>query len=294
MIVVTAPTSTIGRQVVKTVVDSGVDVRVIARTPSRLAPEIRARVEVIEGSHADGDVVNTAFAGADTVFWLVPSDPAAAGVEAAYVDFSRPACDALRTHGVKRVVGISALGRGTVQAKTGGHVTASLKMGDMIMRTGVGFRELALPGFMDNILRQAASIKAQGLFFGTMPGSFRAPTCATRDIAAVAARLLLDPTWSGQGHVAVLGPEDLSFDDMAHIMSDVLDRPIVYQEISTETLRSTLTGGGYSAAMAQALIDMMIAKRNGLDSFEPRTPQSNSPTSFRQFCIEVLKPAVFG
>jgi hypothetical protein len=30
----------------------------------------------------------------------------------------------------------------------------------------------------------------------------------------------------------------------------------------------------------------------GLDNAEPRTPQATTPTSFRQWCEEVLKPAV--
>jgi hypothetical protein len=37
---------------------------------------------------------------------------------------------------------------------------------------------------------------------------------------------------------------------------------------------------------------MMIAKDRGLDNAEPRTPESTTPTSFRQWCVEVLKPAV--
>jgi hypothetical protein len=47
-----------------------------------------------------------------------------------------------------------------------------------------------------------------------------------------------------------------------------------------------------SEAMAQAMLDLMVAKNEGLDNMEPRTPQSTSPTSFRQWCEEVLKPAV--
>ena len=61
-----------------------------------------------------------------------------------------------------------------------------------------------------------------GRFFCRSPATARIPTCATRDIAAVAARLLLDRSWSGQVASPVLGPEDLSFDDMARIMSEVL------------------------------------------------------------------------
>jgi hypothetical protein len=37
---------------------------------------------------------------------------------------------------------------------------------------------------------------------------------------------------------------------------------------------------------------MMTAKDRGLDNAEPRTSESSTPTSFRQWCEEVLKPAV--
>jgi hypothetical protein len=47
-----------------------------------------------------------------------------------------------------------------------------------------------------------------------------------------------------------------------------------------------------SEAMAQGTADMLTAKNAGLDNAEPRTPQSTTPTSFRQWCQEVLKPAV--
>jgi hypothetical protein len=56
--------------------------------------------------------VTKAFAGADFVFWLGLPDPHAESVEAAYVDFTRPACDAFKSQGVRRVAGVSALGRG--------------------------------------------------------------------------------------------------------------------------------------------------------------------------------------
>ncbi|WP_158818533.1 NAD(P)H-binding protein [Methylocapsa sp. S129] len=292
MIVVTTPTGAIGRQVLQNILPSGEPIRVIARDPSRLSPEIRDRVEVVQGSHGDSDVVNRAFAGADAVFWLVSADPRAESVEAAYVDFSRPACAAFQSHGIKRVVGISALGRGTALARNAGHVTASLKMDDLIASTGVSFRALTMPGFMDNMLRQVEPIRNQGLFFWPIAGDRKAPTCATRDIAAVAAKLLVDPSWSGQAIAPVLGPEDLSFNDMAQIMSDVLGKPVRFQQIPGEAVRSRLLGNGYSEAMAQAMVDMLEAKNQGLDNAEPRAPQSTTPTSFRQWCEDVLKPAV--
>lgn len=107
MIVVTAPAGNIGHQVLENILRSAEPIRVIAREPSTLPAKVRERVEVVEGSHSDADVVNKAFDGADTLFWLVPADPHAKSVEAAYVDFTRPACDAIKRQGVKRVVDTS-------------------------------------------------------------------------------------------------------------------------------------------------------------------------------------------
>jgi uncharacterized protein YbjT (DUF2867 family) len=292
MIVITAPTGGIGHQVLENVLGSGEPVRIIVRDTRRLPAQARERVEVIPGSHGDIDVVDRAFAGADAVFWLVPPDPHADSVEAAYVDFTRPACDAFKRHGVGRVVGISALGRGTAVAGHAGLVTASLAMDDLIAGTGVGHRALTMPSFMDNLLRQVESIRNRGVFFLPVSGDRKLPSCATRDIAAVAARLLLDDSWNGHGHVAVLGPEDLSFNDMARIMSEVLGQPVLFQQIPAEALKNRLTGAGMSDAMAQGTVDMMVAKDQGLDNAEPRTPESTTPTSFRQWCEEVFKPAV--
>jgi uncharacterized protein YbjT (DUF2867 family) len=290
MIVVTSPTGLIGHQVLKHLLQGTEPIRVIARDPARLAEESRERVEIVQGSHGDRAVVDQAFDGANSIFWLVPPDPRAESVDAAYVDFSQPAVNAIVRHGVERVVSISALGRGV--PLNAGYVSASLAMDDLIASTGVNFRALTMPSFMDNILRQVGSIKSQGRFFSPISGDRKFPSCATRDIAAVAANLLLDHSWSGQDSVPVLGPEDLSFNDMARIMSDSLGTPVCFQQIPGEAFKANLTGFGMSDAMAQGMLDMTVAKGNGLDNAVVRTPRSSTPTTFQQWCEDVLKPAV--
>ncbi|BCJ54147.1 hypothetical protein Asp14428_56220 [Actinoplanes sp. NBRC 14428] len=113
MIVVTTPTGTIGRQVVHQLLDAGEPVRVIVRDPARLPAEIRDQVRSVIGTHNDPAGLAQAFADADAVFWLVPPDAQAPSLASYYVDFTRPAAAALTAHPVGRVVGISALGRGT-------------------------------------------------------------------------------------------------------------------------------------------------------------------------------------
>jgi uncharacterized protein YbjT (DUF2867 family) len=290
MIVVTTPTGAIGSQVVEKLLGRSESVRVIVRNPSRLPSHVREGVDIVAGSHSDADVVDRAFDGADAVFWLVPSDPRADGLQAAYVDFTHPACEAFKTQEVGRVVGVSALGRGV--NSNAGLVSASLAMDDAIAATGVGYRALTMPSFMDNVLRQIEPIKNQGVFFSPISPDLQLPTCATSDIATVAAELLLDDSWSGQGSVAVLGPEDLSHHEMAQIMSEVLGKPVRYQQISFEKFKAELMEKGASEAFAQGMVDMMAAKNTGLDNAEPRTPQSTTPTSFRRWCENVLRPAV--
>jgi uncharacterized protein YbjT (DUF2867 family) len=292
MIVVTTPTGNIGSQVLGDLLSKNEPIRVIARDPERLALEARKRVEVVAGSHSDGAIVNKAFQGADSVFWVVPPDPRAASVEAAYVDFARPAVKALRQQGVKRVVGVSALGRGTQWAAHAGLATSSFAMDDLIASSGVSYRALTMPSFMDNLLRQVESITKNGVFSLPIDGDLKLPSAATSDVAGVAARLLLDHSWTGVASVPVLGPEDLSYNDMARILSEVLGRPVRFERISNDAFKARLMGRGMSDAMAQGNVDMWIAKGNGMDNAVKRTPESSTPTTFRDWASSVLRARV--
>jgi uncharacterized protein YbjT (DUF2867 family) len=51
---------------------------------------------------------------------------------------------------------------------------------------------------MENLLRQAQAIKEQGTFSMANTAGRPLPAVATRDVAAAAAALLLDTSWSGQ------------------------------------------------------------------------------------------------
>jgi uncharacterized protein YbjT (DUF2867 family) len=293
MIVVTTPTGLIGRQVLDNLLRSDEELRVIARNPSELPAEVRDGLDIVKGSHSDAAVVDKAFDGADAVFWLTPPDPRAESVEAAYVGFARPAAEAFKTHGVKRVVGVSALGRGTPWAAHAGYVVGSLAVDDLIASSGVAYRALTNPSFMDNIVRQARAIRSQGLFFSPIDGDRKLPSVATRDIAAAASRLLLDDSWSGVREAPLLGPEDLSFNDMAEIISQVLGKKVRFQQTTFEAYKSQFVSFGMSDAMAQGMTDMAWAKNQGLDNAVHRTAENSTPTSFREWCQDVLRPAVF-
>ncbi|MFJ3233717.1 NAD(P)H-binding protein [Streptomyces sp. NPDC086787] len=295
MIVITAPTGNIGRHLLSRLLEfapaAGEELRVIVRDPARLPDTARGRVEVVTGSHGDAEVLDRAFEGADAVFWLVPPDASLTPYDA-YSGFTRPAVKALAAHGVGHVVGVSALGRGTPLADRAGLVTASLAMDDLIAGTGVAYRALACPSFFENLLEEADSIRDKGVFVDTVDADRKAPLVAVADIAAAAADLLLDRSWTGTDSVPVLGPEDLSPNDRARIMTAQLGRPVRYERQPLDELYTTLLGYGLNEAFAQGVADMKRAKDEGLDADVARTRDTASPTGFEQWCAQTLKPAV--
>ncbi|NEA70590.1 NAD(P)H-binding protein [Streptomyces sp. SID13588] len=295
MIVITAPTGNIGRHLLPLLLEAapthGEELRVIVRDPARLPDAVRERVEVVIGSHGDAEVVDRAFEGADAVFWLVPPDSSLAPMDA-YCGFTDPAAEALAAHGVGHVVGVSALGRGTPVADRAGLVTVSLAVDDLIAKTGVSYRALANPSFFENFLEEADSIREKGVFTDVLDAARKAPLVTVADIAAVAARLLLDRSWTDVADVPVLGPQDLSPNDLARIMTEQLGRPVRYERQSLDELHSTLVGYGLNEEFVQGIVDMKQAKDNGLDAGVTRTPDTASPTTFEQWCARTLKPAV--
>ena len=292
MIVVTTPTGKIGSQVVPHLLSANQQVRVVVRDPAKLSQEVRDRVEVVIGSLDDEAVMQRAMKGAESVFLVVPPSFTDNNDAAYYLRFTLPALKAIKNQGVKRVVDVSVLGRGTELSRKAGPITASLAKDAEIEKSGVAYRALWCPALMENILSNVQSIKHQGMFFSSSNPDRKTPQVATKDVGEMGARFLLDQTWTGQGGSAVLGPEDISFSEMAAIMSNVLGKAVRFEQVPAEAYKAQLIQYGANEVFAQGIIDMLIAKDEGLDNAEPRTPQNTTPTSFRQWCEEALKPAV--
>ena len=291
MIVITAPTGQIGNKVVRALIERAEPLRLIVRDAARLPDDVRNCVEIVEGSHGDASVVDRAFEGANAIFWLAPP-PWKQDLRNAYIEFARPAAAAIKRHTVARILSVTAIGRGTTWQHSAGPVTASVEMDNMLMDTGAAFRELAMPSFMENTARQAAVMKEKGMFFGPIRADRKLPFTATQDMAYAAARLLVDSTWTGQQEVAVLGPDDLSFDDQAAIISEVTGRTVRYQQISYHQFKQGFLDRGTSESVAQGYVDMYSAKDEGIDNTALRTPENTGLTSFRSFCEQHLKSAL--
>jgi uncharacterized protein YbjT (DUF2867 family) len=288
MIVITTPTGNIGGHVLTKLLETDQPLRVILRDPTKLPNTARGRVEVIVGSHSDAATVYKAFEGASAVFWLCPPTPHDTP-EAATVEFTRPAAEAIQAHGVGHIVAATTLGRGTSWQDRAGMATASIRMVDLLRRTGAAVRGLALPGFIDNARFQLDSIRA-GCIQGAIGPDQKLPHVATRDVGAIAADLLADRSWSGQIDVPVLGPEDHSYADLSRIISEETGFQCGYEQVPFEDWKARFVSFGWPERFAEAYVAMLRAKDEGMDNAVPRDTAIVGPTSFRQWVREELRP----
>ena len=197
----------------------------------------------------------------------------------------------MRRHSVARIIAATTLGRNTEWQDRAGNVAGSTRMVDPLRTTDAAVRGLAWPAFMENALQQVATIR-QGQMFGSIDPGKKLPHTAALDTAAAAARLLLDRSWTGQEDVPVLGPEKLSYNDLAAITSEVIGREVRYQQVPLEAFKAQLMGRDFTDAFAQGYFDVLRIKNDGMDNVALRSTAIIGATSFRRWAEEKLKPAV--
>jgi len=290
MIAITTPTGTVGAAVAESLHAANAKLRLIARDPSRLPATLREHAEVVAGSHADPVVLEAALAGADALFVLVPPNFTAPDVTEHYLAFARPIADAVRAHGVSRLVAVSSLGRGF--AGPAGLLSAAWAMDEVLESSGAAYRSLQPPFFMENLLRQLPMIRERGMFVLAAEPDAPLAAVATADIARTAAGLLADPTWTSQADVPVRAPVDHTPREMARIMSEVLGKPIAFQPATLADYRAQYLSLGASPAIADAMVEMAEAQAAGV--YPPASGGDDGGTTFEEWCRSVLAPAAAG
>ncbi|GIH67599.1 NAD(P)H-binding protein [Microbispora siamensis] len=288
MIVVTTPTGQIGSRLVRQLLHQGEEVRVIVRDASRLDDTVRQRVETIDGSHDDPAVLDKALPGAEALFWLVPPNPQAPSAEEHYLGFARAGAAAVARHGVGHVVGVSSAGHGW--PTPAGVLSAAFAMDAELCTSGAAYRALSMPFYMENLLGQLDAIR-RGAFYLTCAGDLPLALIATRDIAGTAANLLTDLSWTGQENLPVFGPDRLTPDGMAEVISQELGRPVTYRRMSVDDYASLLRSRGAGDQAVKDVTEAFAAQDHGIYDADWATATPTS-TDFRTWCREVLKPAM--
>ena len=108
----------------------------------------------------------------------------------------------------------------------------------------------------------AQSVRAEGLIYSPI-GDGRVPFIDTRDIAAVAAEVLLHPEAHVGKKYVLTGGTAVGFADLAAALSDATGRTITYRPISMEEARARLAAQGVAAAAIDAMLAIAAYQRDG-------------------------------
>ncbi|MEZ4387169.1 MAG: NAD(P)H-binding protein [Candidatus Krumholzibacteriia bacterium] len=290
-IVITTPTGHIGSVVTSELLARGEKPVLVARDATRVSQWTRQGATVVEGSHADPDVMTAATRGAEALFVLTPSSYQIDDIQAYYGSFARAAAAAAKANDIPHVVHLSSVG---AELAAGNGPVAGLHAAEAILNAAgiANLTHLRPPYFMENTLMQIGNILNTGSLSTSFPAGTRFPMIATRDIGVRAAELLHRRDWRGARVMELQGPGEISYDDVAQILSDLLGRPISHVTVTREQLVAAIAGMGVSRVMAESLGELSEAIATGLvRAHERRTEANTTPTSYREFAGLVFKPA---
>ena len=145
--------------------------------------------------------------------------------------------------------------------------------------------------FMENQLMNIGLIKAQGINGSAYRGDRKFAMIAAKDIAAYAAEHLAKRDFGGSMVRPLLGQRDLSLIEATQIIGKKIGKPeLTYVSFSYKDAEAWLGKAGWSPDMARLYLEMSRAFNGGRIGPAMRTFDNTTPTTFEQFCDEVLVP----
>jgi uncharacterized protein YbjT (DUF2867 family) len=291
-IAITTPTGHVGSAVADFLLDHG-DIRVtlLGRRSEKLKRFVERGALVSTGSMDDANFLVKATEDADALFWVTPPGYGSDNVRAFQNRLGQAAATAIRTNRISRVVNLSSIG---AQFASGVGPISGLHDVEYWLDDAVGDITHLRPGFFfENLLWQWDSIKTWGRISLPISGSRRYPMIATRDIGRAAAERLSDETWTGHCVRELHGPADLCHDEVAGILSEALEREIVYVQCGRQEARQALLDNAISENAADLLLELYDAVDTGkLRATQHRSAETTTPTTLSEFAYEALLPMV--
>lgn len=252
LITVTGSTGTIGSELTRLLSEAEAPVRAILRDLSKLRPlpgVVWARADL-----ADARLLEPALAGTRVLFLLTGN---AAGFGRIQIDVIRAA----ERLGVEHVVKLSALGASD-RSKAGlgrEHWDAE----QALIESSLGWTILRPHSFMQNWLDDLADeVRAEGAIHSPV-GEGRVPFIDARDIAEVAARVLLDPEAHAGRKYTLTGGEAVGYERVAAAISRAIRKPIEYRPISMEEARARMEARGLAPSLIDGLLALAAYQRAG-------------------------------
>ncbi len=266
-ILVTTPSGKVGQELVRLLQQGGATLRLGAHSVEKARAAFPG-LEVVRLDHTEPATHAAAVQGVDALYLASPGDFPSAP-EKALVDAARKA-------GVKKVVKLSAMG---VEQSD----NPLRQVEEHIRASGLAFTFLHPTWFMQNFTTGMAGALKSGTL-AEPAADARTAFIDTRDIAAVAARALLEPGHEGQTYT-LTGPQLLSRAEVASAVGREIGRTIAYLPVTDEQFRAAVKGM-LTPSYTELLSHLYAAVRAGHTSVTTDTVQKvlgRAPISFAQF-----------
>ncbi len=272
MILITGASGNVGREVLKQVVATGARVRAAFQSVSKAAVA-PSGVEIVTMDYNQPETLQVAVKGVERVFLVGPPTPDLTALE-------RKAVDVIKQSGVRHLVKLSAMGgRDAIFPRQ--HADSE----DYIKSSGLPYTFLRPNGFMQNFVTyNAPTITTQNAFYGSQ-GEGQVSHIDIRDVAAVAVKALTEDGHQGKAYT-LTGPEALSNEQVAEVLSEDTGREIRYVDLPSEQFKQALVGAGLPEWSADALLDLQqFYRRGGASAVTSEVERllGRKPTSFHQF-----------
>ncbi|WP_454726026.1 MULTISPECIES: NmrA family NAD(P)-binding protein [Cupriavidus] len=238
-------------------------VRAVVRNPRNGQAWAGRGCEVAIAGMTDADALAAAFAGAQGVFILPPSefDPSPGFPEAREVIDAVAA--ALVRARPRKVVCLSTIG---AQARQSNLLTQRTLMEAALAALPLPVTFLRPGWFLENMAWDVASARDEGVIHSFLQPLDKAiPMVATADVGRTAARLLRED-WQGTRVVELEGPARVSPDDIARAFAQALGRDVHARAVARETWGALFRSQGMKDPMPR--IQMLDGFNEGWIDFE--------------------------
>lgn len=281
MYVLLGANGNIASRVARILLQQGKPVRVIGRNPAALAPLRELGAELAIGDAQQVDFLAGAFAGASSVYAMIPPDYAAPDMRRSQTLFGTAIAAALARSGVKRVLNLSSVG---ADLASGTGPIAGLHEQEQRLNALPDLDLLHLrPGyFMENHLHAAGAVAALGVYPSLERADVPVPMIATADIAAVVARELVDAPTRGVLHLHA--PRHYSFAQAATVLGGAIGRPdLQYVQAELAQGLAAMREAGLSADAAERMAEMARWISSGAHSGSLPGAVEVTPTTLEDF-----------
>ncbi|MFH2046541.1 MAG: SDR family oxidoreductase [Pseudomonadota bacterium] len=243
-ILVTGATGNTGSEIVKQLLEKGVQFKAISRDKSKF--KTIAGINWVEGNFADISSLVLAFKDVENIYVAMPAHPDNEVWINNIITASKKA-------GVLHIVKLSGMG---VSLDAGSEIIrVHAKTDDMLMQSGLVYTLLRSNSFYQNIFASIPTIKNQSSIYSPLSDS-KLSLIDIRDVAAVAVKALTENGHNNKIY-NLTGPETLSYYDIAKKIGSAIGKDITYYPISKEQAKSSMLKAGVSEWRADKLSEIM-------------------------------------